>query len=134
MEFQINLISNFKLIRKITINGQRMTEYNVDPIYFDIFYVVDNVIPPYITYRYNVKSNTYSIHNKRNLRGFNEGKFHLERKCYLSEDETVEIPLYIVKKKNMKGPKPCLISVYGMNRNISIKNWFFYFQMLFSTF
>lgn len=81
----------------------------------EIFYCVHNVLSPEITYKYDFSKpdeKPMKLWEKR-WHGFDEKKYTLEQMYYLSKDNT-KVPLLIIKKKDMQGPKPCLLFGYGI--------------------
>lgn len=92
----------------------------------EIFYACKNVLPPHVFYHYDFAKPLIENENpkklrERKLKGFDETKFEFEELHYSVEDFEeelgVKLPITIIKKKNMIGPKRCLMFGYGLYCN-----------------
>lgn len=71
------------------------------------------MLPPTKIYHYDAtkpkKDPTVLYANE--LKGFDENKFVLNVKFY--SNGATQIPIFILKKKNISGPRPCILFGYG---------------------
>lgn len=85
----------------------------------EIFYSVNNALPPYIIYKYDFMKQDEGpiVISNETWSGFDASQYDVEETTYFNKGPTlgsVEVPMSIIKRKNMKGPKPCLLYGYGM--------------------
>lgn len=111
----IHSLTNATYIRSIPIGNQILKRVQCGYSSSEILYAVKrDVIFPEITYKYDISKPYEKPSKLREIKwsGFNESEYILEKNEFYSTDAIV--PIYIIKKRNMIGPKPCLLRGYGM--------------------
>lgn len=107
-------LSNGSFIDNFSLNENFVYDMMISPVDSKMFFLANSIFPPNNVYQYDLdkKNIIPSILHQRFLKGFDETKFHFKRLKYKSKDGT-NIILIVIKKKNMKGTKPCMLCGYG---------------------
>lgn len=110
----MNWLNNGSLIDFIPIRENLIEDVKISPVDSKIFFLANSVFPPNNAYQYDFAKPKVIPNNFRQtpLKGFDETKFHFERLKYNSKDGK-QITLIVIKKKDMKGKKPCFLRGYG---------------------
>ncbi len=77
----------------------------------ETFFVFSSFTTPPTVYRYNTDTGKASVFAQPKM-SFNPGDFETEQFFYPSKDGT-RIPMFIVRRKGLKGPAPTLLYGYG---------------------
>lgn len=97
------------------MKGAIINKLNVEYSSSKIFYISSSFFLTQVTYQYDFaeRDKKPSVLRKTELNGFDESKYIVEETLYPSDDLMLVIPLFIIRRIDMKGPKPCLIDGYG---------------------
>lgn len=115
--FKIYWLCNATLIDEVPMPGFIIVGLKVAYSHSEIFFAAHSVLPPETLYYYKFDKDkpnekpTALI--ERKLKGFDETKYTLNYATYTVNDGTT-LPISVIRKKNITGPRPCLINVYGM--------------------
>lgn len=115
---EIRWLSDTKLNRTISITEKDSTELYLGVQYSssELFFYVKCTLSPAVIYHFDFASPTDepTILRRIKWKDFDESKYVVEPWSYDSTNLT-KVSIFIIKKKDMKNPKPCLISGYGKN-------------------
>lgn len=124
-QLKVHALADGKFLREFPLEIGAIQELHVRKATSEIFFSFASFLTPSKVFHYDFASNaepTVVRESRVNLENFDANNYDIEQVFYPSKDGT-KIPMFIVKKKDVQGPRPCLLYGYG-GFNISIQPMF----------
>lgn len=122
---KVHALGDGKFVRSFPLPIGAIQELHVRKCTSEVFFSFASFLTPSKVFHYDFATDTEPTvvrESKVNLENFDASNYDVEQVFYPSRDGT-KVPMFIVKKKEAPGPRPCLLYGYG-GFNISIQPMF----------